>query len=330
MTLPVRRSPALLYALLTLCCDAALVTTSAADGPDGPVNPAPAEVVSDSATGTLKAEGDFGHDSNPTEGGSHALTKTHGPPDYFIEGQADGRVSLPIYPFISMVLRERTDVRTYQGDLPEDSALVHSEVQLPLRLTGPAELVPYGWVEDQWYGHDYYSTDQRGALRWTEHWSTDWDTDLVPYLERDRYRPPNRIEDAAIDGVDANLTWWVPGRCWLMAVTLGAGGALGNAHVTYASYKQDDVNVDQLWALPGLLRADLDLDWSPTYYEAFAPLTHKLRQDRAFTLDLHMTRPLLRWLVVVGDLSVLSVHSNFQPDQYHEIVMSIGLRITTW
>jgi hypothetical protein len=293
-------------------------------------SPQPAGDRPQAAGGSLWAEAEAGHDSDPTAGSPHALAKSHGAPDSFVEYQAAGRCSLPLAPWLALVLKERADDREYQGDKPEDSGLVHSEVQLPLALGRAADLVPYGYVEDQWYGHDYYSTVQRAALRWTEHWTHDWDSDLIPYVERDRYRPPNRFQDATIDGCDAALTWWVPGRCWLAALTAGVGGALANARVDYAAYKQDDANLDQRWELPGRIRADLDLDWSPTLYEAFAPGTRKLRQDRTFTGDLQLSRPLLRWLLVVGELTLTSVRSNVPIDQYHELVMSAGIRVTTY
>jgi hypothetical protein len=313
--------PTFALAAFVACIDGVAVSACAADA-------TPPSDGLDPLSGSVWVEGDAGHDSNPTVGGVHALVRTHGPPDYFLEEQAEGKATLPLYPNLDLVLKSRVDDRDYQGDLPEDSDLIHSEVQLPLKLGTDTELVPYGWVEDQWYGHDYYSTEQRGAIRWTQHWTLEWDTDLVPYLERDRYRPPNRYQDLTMDGVDADVTWWVPGKHWLMAVTLSVGGALADARAVYASFKQDDINLDQLWTLPAEIRADLDLDWSPTYYEGFAPGTHKLRLDRTFTGNLHLQRPLMRWLIAEADATLTSDHSNFPADQYHEIVLSIGLRIT--
>ncbi len=314
----------LALAVASGCASCADILSVPGDGPQ------PAGDRQLTATGSLWAEAEAGHDSNPTEGSVHALAKSHGAPDSFVEYQACGRASLPLAPWLAVVLKERADDREYQGDRAQDSGLAHSEVQLPVALDRATDLVPVGYVEDRWYGHDYYSTVQRGALRWTQHWNRDWDSDLTPYIERDRYRPPNRYQDATIDGGDAALTWWVPGRRWLVALTVGVGGALADARVDFAGYKQDDVTLDQLWDLPGRIRADLDLDWSPTLYEAFAPGTRKLRQDRTFTGDLQLSRPLLRWLLAMGEVTLTSVRSNVTSDQYHAVVVSAGMRITTY
>ena len=288
--------------------------------------PPPPDSDADQVTGVLWVEGEAGHDSNPTTGS--ALTRMHGAPDSFLDYQGSGKLTVPLVHGLDLVLKEHADDREYQGDLPDDSTLLHNEAQLPVALGHGTSLVPFFYLDDQWYSHDYYSTIQRTGLRWTQNWTSDWVTDLAPYIERDRYRAPNRYQDATVDGGDATLTWWVPGRHILESLALAIGGAIADARAVYASYKQDDVNLDQLYLLPGRVRADLDVDWSPTYYESFAPGTRKLRQDRAMTIDLHLERSLTYWLMAVADASLTSIQSNFRVDQYHEIILSAGLRLT--
>jgi hypothetical protein len=210
-------------------------------------------------SGSFSAEVDGGYDSNPTQGSAQAVNRTHGDRDVFAEGQATARLSIPLLPAVlPLVLKARADDREYSREEAEDHVLIDSAAELPARF-GDTTIAPRASVDDEWYGDAYYSTTRTGALRWTQDWSADWSSDLVPFLARTSYRPPNRTEDGTLASVDASATWFVPRGHLLRALTLELGGAHYDARVYANTYDQATLGIDQDWRLGWETGLELDV-----------------------------------------------------------------------
>ena len=277
--------------------------------------------------GRFIAEGDAGYDTKPTQGGSHSPNRVHGDPDTFLEGSAAGRLSLPTAP-LPVVLSSRVDDREYSHQEAEDHALIHSSVEVPVGL-GDTTIAPKAAVDNEWYDHAYYDTTTRIGLRWTQDWTAEWATDLVPFISRATYRPPNRGEDGTEVGFETTATWWCPGRCAVRSLSLDAGLSHTDAHAVANSMNQAliglDLDLRLGWQVDGLL----DLEWLPTRYHSPVAGRRDARMDRFFEVNGGLRRPIVGELDAQLALTITNDQSNRPAQQYHEVVMSVGL-VWTW
>jgi hypothetical protein len=276
---------------------------------------------------SLTAAADAGYDTNPTQGGIQSPNRTHGDPDTFVEGSASARLTLPTGP-LPVVIANRADDREYSHQEADDHALIHSSIEVPIAL-GPATLAPKAAVDNEWYNHAYYDTTTRLGLRWTQDWSTAWSTDLVPFISRSTYRPPNRGEDGTEIGFETSATWWIPGRLTVRSLSIDAGLSHTDAHAIANSRTQAllGVNLDVRlgWHIDGLL----DLEWLPTRYHSPVAGRRDARSDRTFEIDASLTRPIVEELEAQLTLAITNDQSNRPAQQYHELVVSAGI-VWTW
>ena len=184
-------------------------------------------------------------------------------------------------------------------------------------------------MDNEWYDHAYFDTTTRFGLRWTQDWSAEWSTDLVPFISRATYRPPNRGEDGTEIGFETSATWWVPGRRTVRSLSIDAGLSNTDAHAVANSMTQAliglDLDVRLGWRVDGLL----DLEWLPTRYHSPVAGHRDARADRIFELDDSLKRPLVGALDAQVSLAITNDQSNRPAQQYHQVVVSAGV-VWTW